>query len=67
MLALTRRIGEKLNLYLPDGRKIEIVVDDSPHGRVKLCIEAPKDVFILRAEIDPNETKRKGNSNGEID
>lgn len=47
MLVLTRRIGEVL--LLSNG--VRIVVTDVKPGRVKLGIEAPREVNVMRAEL----------------
>ena len=47
MLVLTRRIGESLLI----GGNIRIVVIRFADGGVKLGIEAPKEISILRAEL----------------
>ncbi len=47
MLILTRKIGEKIKI----GDDIELSVVDISKGVVKLGIEAPKDVTILRQEV----------------
>lgn len=47
MLSLTRRLGERL--FLNDD--IVIIVSDIQPGRVRLGIEAPKDVSIEREEV----------------
>jgi carbon storage regulator CsrA len=48
---LTRHPGEQIILTLPDGRQVEILVIDS-HGKVRLGINAPRDVRINRKEIE---------------
>ena len=49
MLVLTRRIGERISI----GDNIEIVVRRVAGNRVTLGIEAPRDVRILRSELEP--------------
>ena len=53
MLGITRNPGEKLFLIFPDGT--EIVLTYSMSGRkknqIRLGIEAPKDVRVVRGEI----------------
>lgn len=51
MLVLTRKIGEKIVI---DGR-VTITVLDLGRGKIRLGIDAPRDMEILRSElIDPN-------------
>lgn len=47
MLVLTRNVGEKLII---DGN-IEVMVVEAGGGSVRLGIEAPKDVHIVREEL----------------
>ena len=51
MLALKRRSGESITMELPDGRVIVVEVVELSHGVVRIGIEAPKDVHILRTEL----------------
>ena len=46
MLCLTRKAGESIKI----GDDITIVIIDS-RGQVKIGIDAPKDVVILRSEL----------------
>ena len=51
MLVLTRKIGQEIII---NGNIRIVVVDISDNGvRVKIGIEAPRDVTILRDEIVP--------------
>ena len=47
MLVLTRKSGESIHI----GDEITIKVSDISGNRVKLCIDAPKIMRILRAEV----------------
>lgn len=47
MLVLSRKIGESINI----ADNIEIKVIDIVGERIKIGIEAPKDLVILRSEI----------------
>jgi carbon storage regulator len=49
MLVLTRKLGEKIMI---DGHIIVTVVRID-HNQIRLGIEAPPDVMILREEIQP--------------
>ncbi len=49
MLVLTRKVGERVII----GADIAITVVEMGGGRVKLGIEAPKSVPIIRAELSP--------------
>ena len=48
MLVLTRRAGERISI----GDNIEIVVRRVTGNRVTLGVEAPRDIRILRSELD---------------
>ncbi|WP_422446910.1 carbon storage regulator CsrA [Thermoanaerobacterium sp. DL9XJH110] len=47
MLVLTRKIGESLLI----GSRIKVTVIEIEGDRVKLAVDAPKDVKILREEL----------------
>ena len=49
MLVLTRKIGERIRI----GDDITLVVTKMAGNRVTLGIEAPKDVRIVRGELEP--------------
>jgi carbon storage regulator CsrA len=48
---ISRRPGEKVTLYLPDGQAIEVVVVSMTNKLVRLGIDAPQEVDIIRNEI----------------
>ena len=48
MLVLSRKVGESVLL----GDKITITVMDVSKGVIKLGIDAPKDMLILRKELE---------------
>lgn len=47
MLVLTRRIGETLVI----GDNIKITVNEIDRGKIRLAIDAPRDVKVLREEL----------------
>jgi len=47
MLVLSRKPGEKVVI----GESITVTVLDASHGRIRLGIEAPDDIRILRGEL----------------
>jgi len=51
MLALKRKNGESITLTLPDGRVIVVEIVYSCYAYVKLAVEAPTDVAIVRTEL----------------
>jgi carbon storage regulator len=51
MLVLTRKLGERVMI----GPDIVVTVVDIDRGKIRLGIEAPKDVLIFREEILPAE------------
>lgn len=55
MLVLSRKLNEVICI----GPDIRIVVVDIDRGKVRLGIEAPKEVLVLREELKetPKETK----------
>lgn len=50
MLVLSRKLGEKIYI----GDNICITVVDIDRGKIRLGIEAPRDVSIMRAELLPS-------------
>ncbi len=53
MLVLSRHSGESVIVTLPDGRTITFLVCRIQEGRIKVGIDAPKDIMIMRAEVLP--------------
>lgn len=51
MLILNRKSDERIVFLLNDGRQITILVTSVRGKNVKVGIEAPKDVLILREEL----------------
>lgn len=47
MLVLTRRMGERVRI----GKDVWVTVVDSTHDRVRLGIDAPREVPIMRTEL----------------
>lgn len=53
MLVLTRKLNERIRI----GDDIEIVVLDLRHGNVRIGIQAPKEVRIVRTELIERESE----------
>ena len=51
MLVLTRKERQSLFLILADGTRIEVIVQKTQGSGVKVAIDAPKAVRIVRNEI----------------
>lgn len=51
MLCLTRLVDEWIDVSLPDGRLVSIVVIETSKGKVRLGIIAPDDVAVDRREV----------------
>ncbi|EHL13216.1 carbon storage regulator [Peptoanaerobacter stomatis] len=51
MLVLKRKVGEAILINTGSGDKIEIKISEISDGRVKLGLDAPKTVSILRKEV----------------
>ena len=60
MLVLSRRERERIRL----GDSIIVTVVRLSGDRVRLGIEAPADVLVLRDELDPLEASESGRSAG---
>ncbi len=54
MLVLSRKLGEKIFI----GENICITVVDIDRGKIRLGIEAPRDVAIFRQELLPLDRQR---------
>ena len=50
MLVITRKTNESI-LIEADGKSIEIVVLETTRDRVKLGVDAPREVKIVRSEL----------------
>lgn len=55
MLILTRKVREAILI----GHDIKVVIDSVDGQRVRIGIEAPKDVKILREELEPVEKPKE--------
>jgi carbon storage regulator len=56
MLVLSRKLGETIRI----GDDVEVTVVQVNRGKVRLAIQAPKDVVILRSELNSvDEANRK--------
>lgn len=51
MLALKRKKGESITVTLPDGRVMVFEIVDVRGETVRVGVEAPADVQILRTEL----------------
>ena len=51
MLVLTRRPGESITIELQTGEQVEVAIQAQKGRRVRLGIDAPSDVTILREEV----------------
>jgi carbon storage regulator CsrA len=51
MLVLSRKLGERVCLFLPSGETIWISVETKGRHNVKLGIDAPENVEVLREEL----------------
>jgi carbon storage regulator len=54
MLILTRKVGESVLI----GENIRIIVVQVRGKQVRLGIEAPPDLLVLRAEVKPDSEKK---------
>ena len=63
MLILTRGQGESLNI----GEAVTVIVLGTKGGQVRLGIEAPKQVKVLRSELirDSGSKRNSGHSDGD--
>jgi carbon storage regulator CsrA len=54
MLVLTRRVGESICI----GDDVEVRIVEARGGKVRLAIEAPREVNVRRAELPPRGVER---------
>lgn len=58
-LIITRRPGEAIVAIQPDGSQRRIYVVSVDGNTVRLALDAPKDVEIVREELLPKEARRR--------
>ena len=51
LLVISRRRDEVIDMLLPDGTVIEVMVCDVQPGKVRIGVRAPANVTILRREL----------------
>jgi len=57
-LAITRKPGERIRVFLPDGSEFDIVFEHKGGWAFRLVfLDAPEDVRILRHELLPRREK----------
>ncbi|MBI1914092.1 MAG: carbon storage regulator [Planctomycetes bacterium] len=63
MLVLSRKKGERIRI----GDEVVVTVPGSRKGKVRLGLEAPKDVAIVREEIErqPRDRPSRGERSGQ--
>ena len=54
MLILSRKVGERILI----GDDIEVLISSISGSQVKVGIEAPKSIVILRDELAPHNTRK---------
>ncbi len=59
MLILTRLPNESINLYLGGDKVCELTIMSHRGRSVRVGIEAPDDVKIIRSEIDTKEDSKE--------
>lgn len=64
MLVLGRFPGERIVITLPDGRRVTVAIVEANGTRVKIGIDAPKDVPVNRAETLANRMSATGGEGG---
>jgi carbon storage regulator len=64
MLVLSRLVGEKIIVGEGENRIIIHVVDVRGHGKVRLGIDAPKEVPVHREEVYLSIQQERRNQNG---
>jgi len=54
MLVLTRRKGEKILV----GDDIEVIIINEKNGQIRVGINAPRDMLVVRAELEKRSEKQ---------
>lgn len=57
MLVVSRHEDESVNLHLPDGSVIQVMVVEIGHKAVRIGIEAARGVRILRDELEDRDAR----------
>lgn len=57
-MVLSRKLGQRIVCRVPNGPTIKLTVVDIDRGKIRVGIEAPREVEILREELT------QGNGNG---
>ena len=61
MLVLSRKVGESILI----GESIRVTVVQSANGRIRLGIDAPPEVIVLREELTKSSFNSSPSKNGE--
>ncbi len=64
MLVLSRKVGER---FVIDGRIVVTILEGRGADQVRLGIEAPADVSILRAEVAERRARQRAESEEQPD
>lgn len=60
MLVLTRKLGEKIKIYVDKTREIEVQLLQIREGQVKIGITAPDDIEVHREEVTLKDSFKRG-------
>lgn len=58
MLVLSRKVGERIRILTPKGEVIWVTIVDVDRGKVRVGIEAPRDIVVHREELIRSEDHR---------
>lgn len=61
MLIITRRVGESFRMDTDNGEVVVVITRLESSGAVRIGIQAPDDVLILRSELR-NKDDNRGNT-----
>lgn len=59
MLVLSRKLGERIILDVPDQKPIVVTVVEIDRGKIKIGFDADRTVIISREELLPRRPKEK--------
>ena len=52
MLVLSRKVGEKIVITTPEGRRIELLIIEALRGKARVGVHADREVRVNRMEIE---------------
>ena len=51
MLVVSRKKGETIHIFIPGGTPIVVTLVDPQPGKVRIGVQAPREILVLRGEL----------------